>query len=877
MAQRDEVGRNLMDWASPKLLLLALPAFALLLWFENQSAHPMTGMRKRLLLIVRATCIILALAALAGPARVSQTGKKALGIVIDTSQSMGSEGLEKATEAARRLQAQVRNQTETFAVRLGDQPELLNTEQAPNQAQEATWQTKHGGDSHYSAAVEYALALFPAGASRDLILIGDGHETRGSLLEAARDAAVANTRLHAIPIAGPRKPDARVLSLTPNRSRLNEGATLKLTAQIESTIEAQGMLKLYENGVQVEHRAVFLKPGLPRTETFTRTPAVRNIYKYRAVLDDISDDSLPANNDALTLVDVRGRLRLLYIESDTTEGQYLMQAMEKEGVQLELRQPGGIPSTLEQLAGYDGIILSDVPAHQLGEPSMNAMRDYVDKLGGGLIMLGGPQSFGVGGYYRTPIEDILPVRLKSPDEEEKQSAAVAIVIDRSGSMAGEKLEMAKSASIATAEVLGRNDFIGVYAFDSEAHVVAPMTRLTSTAAISGQIAAVASGGGTHLQPAFEQARTALQRVKAKVKHMIILTDGQTTGGGYEGLAAQCRSEGMTISTVAIGEGSHVALLQAIASAGGGQSYSTMDASTITRIFTQDTLMHTGRMIREEPFQPNFVEKHPMLAGFEKWDSPALLGYVKTIRKATAQIPLVTDLGDPLLAHWRFGLGKVTAFTSDAKSRWGSLWITRWTDFSRFWSQVFRETARPPQGRHMDLATEMFGDEARMRVDLQEDAGTRANNARVEAEIFFVSADALGAPLKPLQKITLGQKGPGFYEGSFRPDQPGVYLVRARSGAEMVSAGIVHQPSSEASLGTINEALLTEATRITGGSMLSAGQLPNLSTTQAVQYLEMWPPIVIALLLLFLSDIIIRRWEHVVGIWEMLPGKSPRSN
>jgi hypothetical protein len=332
---------------------------------------------------------------------------------------------------------------------------------------------------------------------------------------------------------------------------------------------------------------------------------------------------------------------------------------------------------------------------------------------------------------------------------------------------------------------------------------------------------------------------------------------------------------MTISTVAIGEGSHVALLQAIASAGGGQSYSTMDASTITRIFTQDTLMHTGRMIREEPFQPNFVEKHPMLAGFEKWDSPALLGYVKTIRKATAQIPLVTDLGDPLLAHWRFGLGKVTAFTSDAKSRWGSLWITRWTDFSRFWSQVLRETARPPQGRHMDLATEMFGDEARMRVDLQEDAGTRANNARVEAEIFFVSADALGAPLKPLQKITLGQKGPGFYEGSFRPDQPGVYLVRAQSGAEMVSAGIVHNPSSEASLGTVNEALLTEATRITGGSMLSAGQLPNLSTTQAVQYLEMWPPIAIALLLLFLMDVIIRRWEHVVGIWEMLPGKSPR--
>ena len=861
-----------MDWAHPKLLLLALPAFALLLWFEGKSAHPMQGLRKRLLLIIRALIVLLALLALAGPARVTQTGRKALGILVDSSQSMGAEGLKKALKTATDLQRQVGGEAETFVVRLGSHPELVDAEKPADEQQALAWQNQHGGDSHYSAAIDYAQALFPAGASRDLVLIGDGHETRGSLIAAARDAAVTGTKLHAIPVAGPQKPDARVLQLVPNRSRLTEGATLNLTAQLESTIEAAGTLKLYENGVQVEQRSVSLKPGKVQSETFIRTPGVRNIYKYRAVLEGIAGDSLPANNDALTLVDVRGRLRLLYLESDPVEGQYLMQAMEKEGVQMEIRQPGGIPTTLEAFSGYDGIVLSDVPAHQLGEPAMNAMRDYVDKLGGGLVMLGGPQSFGVGGYYRTPIEDILPVRLKSPDEEEKQSAAVALIIDRSGSMAGEKLEMAKSASIATAEVLGKNDFIGVFAFDSEAHVVAPMTRLTSTAAVAGQIAAVASGGGTNLQPAFEQARTALQRVKAKVKHMIILTDGQTSGSGYEGLASQCRGEGMTISTVAIGEGSHVALLQAIASAGGGQSYSTMDAGTITRIFTQDTLMHTGRMIREEPFQPEFVEKHPMLAGFEKWDSPALLGYVKTLRKATAQIPLVTDLGDPLLAHWRFGLGKVTAFTSDAKSRWGSLWISRWPGFSRFWSQVLRETARPPQGRHMDLAAEVAGDEARLRVDLQEDAGTRANDARVEAEVFFVAADALGAPLKLLQKTSLSQTGPGLYEGSFRPDEPGVYLVRAQSGAEMVSAGVVHNPSSEASLGTINDALLQEAVKITGGSMMASGSLPDLSTTRAVQYVELWPSFVMALLLLFLLDTAIRRWEHVQGIWEMMTGR-----
>ena len=853
-----------MDWESPKLLLLTIPALALLLWIESRTAHPMTGLRKRLLLVVRALIVMLSLAALAGPASVTQTGRKALGIIIDASQSMGADGAAKSLTEAQRIQNQLGSGIDSFIVELGSKPDLMP--EKTTEADLAAWQQKNGSDSHYAAAVEYAKAMFPPGASRNILLIGDGHETRGDLLTAAREAAVSGIKLHALPVTGPKKPDARVRSLVSNRSRLFEGASLQLTASIESTIAAEGTLRLFENGIEVEKRPVKLEAGAAQEITFNRTPANRSIYHYRAALDGITGDTLPGNNSALAIVDVRGRLRMLYIESDAAEARYLMQAMEKEGIELDLRLPGNLAFSLDQLAGYDGVILSDVPAHQLGEPLMNMLRDYIDKLGGGLLMLGGPGSFGTGGYYRTPIEETLPVRLKAPDEEEKQSAAVAIVMDRSGSMAGEKLEMAKSAAIATAEVLGRNDSIGVWAFDSEAHVVAPMTRLTSTAAVTGQIAAIASGGGTNLEPAFKLAREGLLRVKARVKHMIILTDGQTAGSGYEAFAAQCRGEGITISSVAIGEGSHVALLQAIASGGGGQSYSTTDASTITRIFTQDTLMHTGRMIREEPFMPQLVEKHPMLAGFEKWDSPDLLGYVKTTRKAAAQSPLLTDTGDPLLAHWRFGLGKVTAFTSDAKSRWASLWIARWPGYSRFWSQILRETARPPQGRFMDIATQMQGDDAAVTVDLMSDAGTRANNAAVTTEVFHIAADALGAPMKPTQQLTLSQTAPGEYSSSFQPTEPGVYLIRARSGAEMVSAGLVHNPSSESSLGTVNEPLLHEAVRLTGGDYLDASTpLPNLETTQASQHIELWPNLLLAALFLFLIDTIIRRWEHAEGL------------
>ncbi len=862
-----------MDWDSPLLLLLILPALALLVWAERKSTHPMSAMRKRWLLMLRCLGILLGLAALAGPAKVVTSTQRAVVLVLDASQSLGEEGATAVAQRAEEIRKGLPAGTEVSLVGFAQKAQLLSQP-------DLTWKkggaldgilTSEGSQSDYAEALEFARALFPAGAARHVVFVGDGQETQGGLLTAAREASLSDVHIHAAPVAGPRKPDVRVKEVVPSQSRLHEGAALKLNVVVESTLDGTGILKLFENGVEMERRNLTLKAGEIREEVFTRHPGVRNIYKYRATLEGFVGDSILGNNEALTLVDVRGRLRLLYVEGDPTEGQYLVQAMEKESIQLDERAPGAIPTTPQELSGYDGVILSDVPAHKVGENAMRAIRDYVDKLGGGFIMLGGPNSFGVGGYFRTPIEEILPVRLKAPDEEEKQSSALALVIDRSGSMAGEKLEMAKSASIATAEVLTRNDSIGVYAFDSEAHVVVPMTRLTSTAAVAGQIAGVVSGGGTNLYPAMSEARNQLQRVKAKIKHMIILTDGQTSGQGYEALASQCRAEGTTISTVAIGEGAHIGLLQTIASLGGGQSYTTLDSSNITRIFTQDTLIHTGRMIREDAFTPQLVERHPILQGWEKFDPPPLLGYVKTLRKGTAQVPLVTDLGEPLLAHWRYGLGKTTAFTSDAKSRWASLWISRWSGFGQFWSQVLRETARPPQGQGMDLRASLNDGVAQISVDVLQDAGTRGNEATVNAEAFFAATEALGAPLKPVQALNLRQSGPGLYESSFKPDQPGVYLIRAQSGAQMVTAGLVHNPSGEVSLGTVNEKLLREVAQVTGGSYLENNVLPDLGAVKARRYVELWPYLVIAMLLVFLADVAVRRWEHVLGLWEMATG------
>ena len=170
---------------------------------------------------------------------------------------------------------------------------------------------------------------------------------------------------------------------------------------------------------------------------------------------------------------------------------------------------------------------------------------------------------------------------------------------------------------------------------------------------------------------------------------------------------------------------------------------------------------------------------------------------------------------------------------------------------------------------MDVRTELRSEDAIITVDLLEDPASRVNNANVTAEIFFIAADALGAPVKPIAALPLSQTGPGLYEGRFQPGEAGVYLVRAQSGADMVSVGLVHNLSTEASLGTANVKLLTTATRVANGEMLAAGKVPDLQAAQTPQFTELWPPIVLVLLLLFLVDVAIRRWEHIEGIVELM--------
>ena len=866
-----------MDWANPYILFLLPWLLLVLLWARVQSQHPMSPARQRALLIVRGVAVALAVLALAGPAMRVQRSEHAVMFVVDQSESLGERGRAAARQRAQQLARSLPDDTHVGFVTAGVEPEVRGlprpgrtTMTARDANRSPAMQSDGGAQTDLASAVRLARGLFPAGTSRRIVMVTDGVETRGSVRTAAREAAAAGVTIDALPIAAAARPDVRVRQVRPSRSRLHEGASLEVQCEIEASLSGSGRVRLFENGIEVASESLTVEAGTPRRVTFNRTPTQRDLYRYRVRVDGFADDTIESNNAAMTLVDVQGRPRLLYIEGEPSEAHYLVDAMAREGIELEARPARGLPTSLQNLAGYDGVILSDVPAHKLSAKQMALLRDYVDQLGGGLIMIGGPNAFGVGGYYRTPIEEVLPVKIKSPDTEQRHSVALVLVIDRSGSMSGQKLEICKSAAADTVDLLSGKDYVGVVAFDSSAHWVAPMRRVGEGSELRAQIASLSSGGGTNVRPGMEAARQAINNVKARVKHMIVLTDGHTTGENYETLARRINEQKVTISTVGVGGGADHHLLKAIASAGAGKYYRTDNPSAIPHIFTQDTMTHVKRLVREQTFKPRQSERHPMLGNWSSGRVPPMLGYVRTHPRATAQVPLVTDLADPLLAHWRYGLGKVTAFTSDCKSRWAALWLTQWRDgYSRFWSQVIRETARPPQGRTMDLRLTEENDRVRIEADVMADAATFKQGAQVEAQVYFAAAGALGSGLTQLKHTSLEQSGPGRYKGAFRPDEPGVYLVRARSGAEMVSAGLVRNVSGETATGRIDRALLERVAQITEGRLLSesVGAI-ELAGEAAARLISLRPALLITLLLLFMGDLALRRWENVLGMGEI---------
>jgi uncharacterized membrane protein len=502
---------------------------------------------------------------------------------------------------------------------------------------------------------------------------------------------------------------------------------------------------------------------------------------------------------------------------------------------------------------------------------MAALPSYVRDLGKGLLMIGGEESFGVGGYGRTPVEDALPVYMDVRDREERPDLALVFVIDKSGSMdschcsspnrrspiTGEggyerKVDIAKEAVAQAAALLGPQDTLGVITFDRQAYESLPATRGASVEQVVSSLADVKPRGSTNVRQGLVAARRMLAEVDARIKHVVVLTDGWGTGGSNLDLAQELYEQGVTLTVVAAGSGS-AGYLSDLAASGGGRFYGVAQMRDVPQIFVQETITTVGNYIVERPFTPVAIGESPVLAGLG--GLPQLYGFNGSTLKESARALLETDDEQPLLATWQYGLGRSAAFMSDAKGKWAADWV-RWAGFPRFVGQLTGSVLPARGAQHAVADVAVSGGEATVRLTLAEELKDELGDLAVRATL--IAADGSRT------ELALPQAGPATFQAQLADPVPGTYLVQV-TGADgervllRETAGLVVPYSAEYGVEQSNPALLAALAALTGGAALGAGAdafapLPGAAT----QARALGLPLVALALALLPLDILIRR-------------------
>ncbi|MFC1497867.1 VWA domain-containing protein [Verrucomicrobiota bacterium] len=604
-----------------------------------------------------------------------------------------------------------------------------------------------------SSSLLGARLHFPFGKAKRIILLSDGRNTGGEMTKAIHTLKRENVDVQVHNLKGIQKPEASVISLEPNSHSAYQGERVRLTALFSANRDMNGTARFLHRGIVEKEIPVELKKDADNRvvcEVIMNT-AGSAVWSVELVPEY---DHFLVNNHASCTIEVKGKARILAIHSKPRELRLFAKAIREQGIDIDVRGEHGLPETIGGLLQFDAIILANVPATSLTTSQMLNIKRYVSDYGGGLLMLGSENSFGLGGYFKTSVEEVLPLVSRYEKEKEKPSLAMVLVIDKSGSMSGMPIALAKEAAKSAVELLSPRDMIGVVAFDGSPYVISEIVSASGANAVCAAIDTLSAGGGTSMYPAMARGQEMLFTASAKIKHMIALSDGQSQPGDFEGLAAEMASEGSTISTIALGAGADRALMHRIAELGRGRYYETVNADTIPRIFTKETIEASRSAIKEEPFSPIPAGGEDFLEGIELDNAPYLLGYVMTRMKPTAKIALLTEAGDPLLATGRYGLGKSAAFTSDVSEKWAGEWVA-WRNFGKFWAQILRSTIRKEDAQGIRLVRENSGRLTRIRVYCRDEQGIPKPQIKWSAKLLDETGKHITVPVD--------ETGYGLYE------------------------------------------------------------------------------------------------------------------
>ena len=821
----------MIRFSSP-LALLGLLALGPLLWW---------ALKGRRIALLRSAALLLLLLALAEPQIASHLRERSLYFALDLSGSI-ARPREELLELVDSLLVE-REHLRYGLVLFGAEAALDQGLRAKLDLEEiATVVPQEGTD--IAAALELALASLPEDGGKGIILLSDGLPTQGELAPVLARAAQEGVKISVLPLR-PRGEEVWLEGLS-LPTEVPRGAEFELSLTLGALEATEARLLLYRDGQWWGAEELSLLPGLNRITLRDRLQEA-GLHRYRADLL-ANADIISGNNTAEAISTVRGGPQILLLQgrSGGGSGELLTAA----GYEYARASSEGFVWDPFHLAPYRLVILDNLPLAQLSGRSVEVLGSYVQG-GGGLLVIEGQRA--VEGLRRAELERLLPVSYEGRESAQLPSLAIVFVLDRSSSMTGRKIQFLKEAAAASVEILEERDLLGLLAFDTAYRWIFPLQPAGGKEPIYRQLAALEAGGGTDLYPALEEAFQELSAVEARLKHIILFSDGKVLMRELEfpPLLAEIYRAKITVSAVAIGDDADGPFLRELAERTGGETYLVEDPKELPRVTLQEV-----QRTRHERWLTGEIGVVPgpsaSLLG-ELGGVPDLEGYIITYPKAASEVALLSERGDPLVSFWSYGLGRVGVINTDLEGRWSAGWLD-WQGVTNLFMQIVRRAEGRPSGDEITLTAEVEGSAVRLVAQIAEE-GRWANLLEVRGQLSSGTA---------AQALELEQVAPGRYETVMNDLQPGAYLLSVtaeRDGAEISSKTepiTIPYPQEYRRIG-VDELLLEEIVATTGGEYLEDRLSEELLAGRpARRYQSLRPLSLLLALLAFVTELIVRK-------------------
>jgi Ca-activated chloride channel homolog len=825
-----------MTFVHPWLLVFALAPLAWIGWCWRSSTRHVS-------LILKGLSFAAILVALAEPTITMPETKTGAVVLVDTSGSITRDDLGRASSIITQMQRHKRGNWMKVVPFASQTRDLLPQEVSGGLGLVRT-ATEVGNGTNLEAALTSGLSAIPSRHIPRLVLISDGNENEGSTARAIAELERLHIPVDTIPLAGRRNTGLHLESISiPQQAYAGEQIPIDLA--IDSPQQTHATIEISAEGKSLGVNPIELGRGANTLRVHARV----NSSGATSISGRIAAGQLGELPFEQAIQLRRGKILYLSQDPHGTEAN-LLQAFEQ--ADFELTRDASLID--QDLSGVQLVVLNNLDLNVFSAAQKSRLEEYVKEGGGLLLIAGERQVYKKDDKEMDALDRALPAELAPPKAPE--GTCVTLIIDKSSSMEGRKIELARLSAIGVVEHLRPTDMIGVLIFDNSYEWAVPMRRAEDKFLIKRLVSGITPDGGTQIAPALAEAYRRVLPCRAIYKHIVLLTDGISEEGDSIDLAREAQQHQVTISTVGLGQDVNRSYLEKVATTSGGRSYFLNEPQGLEQILLKDVQDYSGSTAVERRLNPIVEHKAEILDGVGIEQAPPLKGYVRFTAKPQAEVILDIDAQkkDPLYVRWQYGLGRAAVFTSDAKSRWAEAWVG-WPGFDKFWINATRDLLTHT---NRSEASAQF-DAANQEILVSYHLGAGIIEPATVPQIFVLGPNGFE------KSIQVQKSAPRVYHGRLRVGHlRGLFRIRpvAESSA-FPEIGLYRQQEELQDYGS-NEKLLAQISNLTGGRFdPSPSAIFEAGGASILTPWRLWPAFLGLAIALTIAELVARKWSGLV--------------